>query len=507
MSKGIDLDSKISVREIARQSVSAGSLSLVASVISIVNGLISSIILARLLSPSEFGVVGLASIYVTFIDTISTFGLNMQLIRMERIGDREIGTNFWLRMFLKLISVLITFALVPVFQSLYPDRPLLPSVTIALNFVWVLRAMYLPQVAVLKHKMQLNRFIALEVLSSIATTIAAPLLAFLGWGVWSLVVGGHFIGALVFWCGLWLHHRPWDPVLQFDRALAKRYLGFGWKIVLNKQLTYTLDQFDDFWAGSELGSEALGYYSKAFSLSRYPRALITAPVGKVFFSAYSRLQNNYSALSRAFFVANSLVLRFSGLLSVVLFTAAPELILFLLGPKWIAATSTFQWMLVYSFLDPLVISAGYLLLALGRPEIQTRISLMQVVLFVPLVIGLASGLGIDGIAIAADLMICTGIIALFYKAREFVSFSVKKMFLAPIVGLLLSGVAGWLIQDAFLSFSSVMRAVLKIAVVVLFYGAVLMVWERKRYRVIISDVNELFPGIYARIPWTKGKGR
>lgn len=367
--------------------------------------------------------------------------------------------------------------------------------------------MYLPQVAVLKHRMQLSRLIPLEVLSSVATTIAAPLLAFLGSGVWSLAVGAQFIGALVFWCGLWLRRRAWNPVFRFDSPLAKRYLAFGWKVVLNKQLTYTLDQFDDFWAGSELGSEALGYYSKAFSLSRYPRALIAAPVGKVFLSAHSRLHNNDSALSRAFFVTNSLVLRLSGLLSVVLFIAAPELILLLSGPKWIAATSTFQWMLVYSFLDPLAISAGYLLLALGRPEIQTRISLMQVVLFVPSVIGLASRLGIDGIAIAADLMICAATVALFYKAREFVNFSVKQMFLPPAAGLLLSGLTGWLIQDALPAFSLLMKAALKAVVVALSYGAVLMVWEGSRYRAFTKDVNSLFPAICPRLPWTQRGGQ
>lgn len=131
MSKPAISEPEISIEEIGRQSVSAGSLSVVASVVSIVSGLMSSVILARLLSPSEFGVVGLASIHVTFIDTIGTFGLNVQLIRMEQIGDREIGTNFWLRMVLRLVSVLITLALVPVFRSLYPDRPLLPSVILA----------------------------------------------------------------------------------------------------------------------------------------------------------------------------------------------------------------------------------------------------------------------------------------------------------------------------------------------------------------------------------------
>jgi O-antigen/teichoic acid export membrane protein len=351
--------------------------------------------------------------------------------------------------------------------------------------------------------MQLTRLIVWELLNSVATAITAPLLALVGWGVWSLVVGQLF-GELVFLGGIWLHRRPWQPVLRFDLNLAKRYLSFGWKVVLNKQLTYGLDQFDDFWAGSTLGSEALGYYSKAFSLARFPRALITAPVGKVFFSAYSRLQKNNAALSKGFFTANSLVLRLNGLLSVLLFIAAPEFVLLMLGERWMTVVPTFRLMLVYTFLDPLIISTGYLFLALGRPEIQTRINLMQFVLFVPLVIGLASVLGIEGIAIAADVMICAGIIALFYQAREFVDFSAKKMFFAPIAGLLLGGLGGWVIQSADLPFNPVVRGISKSAIAVMIYGITLMVWEGKRYRIFIQDSSRLFPEIQAHVPWARG---
>jgi O-antigen/teichoic acid export membrane protein len=306
---------------------------------------------------------------------------------------------------------------------------------------------------------------------------------------------------VVFWVGIWLFRRPWNPVINFDKHLAKEFIGFGWVVVFNKQLTYALDQFDDFWAGSSLGNAALGYYSKAFSLSRAPRAFITAPVGQFFFSAYSRLQKKRSALSKSFLIANSIVIRLNMFFSLLLFLGAPEFVLFLLGERWMPIVPVFRLMLLYSFIDPLVISAGYLLLALGYPKLQMRTNLIQAAVFIPLVIILANLLGIRGIAIAADIMIVIGVINLFRYANKFVDFSIKEMFLVPILGAIVAGCVGWLYKSKPILSTSSLHFFSMLIFTSILYVVILVLLEWKSFQKLINIFKRLYPNISVRIPF------
>ena len=94
----------LSSKEVVKRSVSGAANSLVIRTITAVLKFCRTVFLARLLSPGEFGIVGLALVYVQFLDTIGTFGLNMQLVRTEKITDEEVSTHFWLRMGLQLAS-------------------------------------------------------------------------------------------------------------------------------------------------------------------------------------------------------------------------------------------------------------------------------------------------------------------------------------------------------------------------------------------------------------------
>src|SRR5690606_28790066 len=123
----------------------------------------------------------------------------------------------------------------------------------------------------------------------------------------------------------------WRPSLKFNLVLARDNLRFGWTVVIGQQLTYALDQFDDFWAGSALGNVALGFYERAFQFARYPRQVIAEPLSGIFFSTYAKFQRDRALLSRSFFISNSFILRLNGLFSLILFVIAPEFVGYLLG--------------------------------------------------------------------------------------------------------------------------------------------------------------------------------
>lgn len=485
--------------EVVKRSFSGAANSLVIRTITAILKFARTVLLARLLIPSEFGVVGLALVYVQFLDTIGTFGLNMQLVRSEKLDDEIVSTHFWLRMGLQSIMVLVTFAIASTFKFFYPDRPLLSTVMIVLGFIWFLQASYSTQEATLAHYVNFERLNYLDLLSSTLTLIVAPILAWFGWGIWSLVAGIYLLGSVTLFCGLWFYRTPWRPSWMFNVELAKKYLHFGWTVVIGKQLNYGLDQFDDFWIGSTLGDRALGIYDKAFQFARYPRQVIAEPLSGVFFSTYSKFQDNHELLSKSFFISNSFILRLNGLFSLILFVIAPEFVGLLLGERWLPMVVTFRLMVVYSFLDPLILSAGNLLIAVGQPKLQTINRLIQLIIFIPLVIVFARYGGIEGVGVAADLMLVVGVFGLLRAARKFVTYSPWKMFFAPVVGLLLGGSAAFAFQYYFDFSNQWVFFFAKSLIAAIMYVVALFTLEIKSYRSMTKELRTILPPQYSKI--------
>ncbi len=491
-------DGALTHSEVVKRSVTGAANSLVIKTISAILKFARAILLARLLAPEQFGLVGLGLVFVQFLDTIGTFGLNMQLVREEKLSDEIVSTHFWLRMGLQTIMVLATIVLALSFKYIYPDRILLPGITIVLGLIWYMQASYSTQEAVLAHEVSFQRPIILDLVSSMATLGIAPLLAWLGWGVWSLVFGIYFATTFIFFCGLLLYRIPWRPSLKFDRDLAWKNLRFGWTVVVGKQINYVLDQFDDFWAGTALGNQALGFYERAFQFARYPRQAISEPLSGVFFSTYSKFQNNPSLLSKSFFISNSFVMRLNGFFSLFLFVTAPELISLLIGEQWMPMVFTFQLMIVYCFLDPLILSAGNLLIAVGRPELLTRNRFIQMAVFIPLVIGLAHFFGIQGIGVAADIMLLVGVIGLLRAAGKFVKYSSWKLFFPPVIGLLIGAGIGWVIPLFVGTTSPWLSLFVKAAGALIGYMIVLLALEGKAYKQMAMDSQAVLPQPYAK---------
>jgi O-antigen/teichoic acid export membrane protein len=131
------------------------------------------------------------------------------------------------------------------------------------------------------------------------------------------------------------------------------------------------------------------------------------------------------------------------LFAIILLASAPELTVILFGEKWLPIVPIFQLMMIYIFLNPLYANLSYLLMGVGKPGILARVRLVQVVIFVITVILFAYAWGTKGVAIAANLMMLVGTVILFILSRQFVTFSLTRMFKWPTIAALLGGAAGF----------------------------------------------------------------
>ena len=152
---------------------------------------------------------------------------------------------------------------------------------------------------------------------------------------------------------------------------------------------------------------------------------------------------------------------------------------------------TFRLMIFYALLDPLIVTSGDLIMAVGQPRILTRIRAFQLLIFVPAVIILARYFGINGVAVAADLMLVTGVVLILAQVRKYVDFSLWKMLRYPTLGLLLGGGIAFFVGQRLPVESDFLSLLLKGGVAAVIYGGLLLLLERNEYMKTLRTVYNL----------------
>jgi O-antigen/teichoic acid export membrane protein len=414
--------------------------SIAVSAITILLGFVRSVLLMRLLEPDMFGVVSLAVFFTTFLSPFCTLGIDSAVIQHPNPGKETLSTHFVLRLLFALIILPVGGVGGLILRRVYADQLVVVDVFLVLLIVNVIMALFSTPSAVLRRDLRFGEIALLNLLASIAMTVTSLTLAYLGAGLWSLVAE-QIISPVVRLIVILGFLRPWRLSFHFSRSEAVSLVRFGQHVFSANLLGILLDRFDDFWAGTIFGPTPLGYYSRAYEFAQYPERVLATPITNVFFSAYAALQSNIESLSKAFFRSSGFLIRVGFLMTVVLGIATPEITAILFGGNWLPIVPIFRLMLLYVMLNPLYVNLSYLLVGVGHPELLNRARWIQVLVFIASVIGLAYFWEIQGIAVAADLMMLCGVILLMVYGRRFVRYSLSRMLLIPsIAGIAAVGI-------------------------------------------------------------------
>lgn len=462
---------------IARQAFSGSVASFAASAVTIALGVIRTLLLLKLLLPDDFGVAAQALFFVGLTALIRLPGMDRGIVHREEVNQSTLSSWFTLRMTTLGGSLLLMALLTPLIARFYPDMPLLGPVILAFLAINVVAGLSAVQEVIHSRDLHFKRIAWANVISAVATTIITPYLAWQGWGIWSLVAE-RFIGQFTRMAVFWTSRHMWFPRLGWNKSEIRWLRDFGLKGMANANLNYMLDRFDDFWVGTFLGKTSLGYYSRAYELARYPRRLVANPLLTVFFPTFARLQGDRERLSKAFVRSSAIIIRFGLWVSLLFILLAPELVLFL-GEAWYPMLTTLQLMVVYTMLDPVALVASNLLIAVGYPEKLARTRLVQAAFFAPAVILLGQWRGIEGVAIAANLMILLGMVILYGQVRPYVDFSAARLWVRPLLAMAVAGGIVWLVGRYWLDTAVWLVVILKGGLITGVYFALLFSLEQK----------------------------
>ena len=423
---------------LAQRSVRSSTYTLAASAITTIVQFIRSILLARLVARDVFGVYAFASSFVLITRSLPNFGMTAALLHRapESEGETALRVHFTISLVFNilwaiLIAVIGGFAVSPQYRWVL-------WTVLATQFVDnLIQTSYI----LLVRRVVFRRIALIETLSTVLSTIAALLLAWTGHGLWGLV-STDITAAIVVLFGYLIIRPPWKPRFGWSNSVARYPLNFGKRTFLSGLVGQALDYIDNLWTGQFLGVDPLGLYSRAYTFSSYPRKVLATPLTSVSAGTYAELKSDPKRLSQAFFRVNAFLVRTGFLMAGAMALVAPEFIRLMIGEKWLPMLNTFRLLMLFTLLDPIKFTISNLFTAVGKPEIVLWARLAQLAVMITGLFIFGSRWGIEGVAIAVNLMLLTGIVLLFWQARKFIQFSLWRLFAVPTFALVVSLVLG-----------------------------------------------------------------
>jgi O-antigen/teichoic acid export membrane protein len=417
---------------IAHRSVRSSMYTLIASGINTVVSFIRSILLARLIAPEIFGIYAFTTSFVLVTSSIPIFGMSSALLHRapESDGEDALRVHFTITLVFNFIWA-IAIAIIGAFT--FP-REYLWLLWIFLttqfidNLVVTSRTLFIRNVI-------FKRIAIVDTVIILLTTISALLFAWKGYGIIGLI-STDVIAAIVAVFGYLLIRPPWKVHFGWSPRIARYFLNFGYRTFLGNLVGQALDNIDNLWTGQYLGTVQLGYYSRAYTFSIYPRKVLANPINSVASGTYAELKDHPKQLSQAFFRANAILVRSGFLMAGLLALVAPEFINLVIGKEWLPMLTAFRLMLLFTLLDPIRSTLASLFIAVGKPEKVFWARLAQLGVLITGLFIFGNVVGIAGVAIAVNLMILTGIIILLWQARIYVKFSILRLFGAPTLALI-----------------------------------------------------------------------
>jgi len=330
---------------------------------------VSTIILARLLTPVDFGIVAAGFLVIGFATKFGEFGFHNGLIqRKEEISNKHINTLFILDFSFKLaLWLLVYFFADPIAQGISKDPEMLaylPHILPVLASFMLLECFSTTPYTVLKRNMDFKTTSIIKTVDKFVAIFSSIAFAFAGFGVWSLIysklLSVAVAGILV------MAKTKWVPKLQYDQQASRELFRFGIMIFLRNLLRYGADKIDFFLVTRFLGAQAIGFYDKAFEFMRLPQKRITRAINKVIFSAFSRIQDEPERIRRAFKKLILAVSLISFPILAIMGLVAPMFVTLLLGDQWEPVAQPLQILCIAGilrsidpFLNSLLTATGY----------------------------------------------------------------------------------------------------------------------------------------------------
>lgn len=482
--------------DLKQKTIRGASSRLLAQAATFLLRIFSMMVLARLLDPSDFGLVGMVTALTGILSLFRDFGLSAATVQRVNVTEAQMSTLFWLNLLVGGFLTALTLLCAPAVGAFYHE-PRLVGVTCVVAASFLLNGAGVQHSALLQRQMRFTALAIIDFVSLVGSALVAIVAANAGLRYWSLALMTVSMPLVSTPC-LWLV-ASWAPGRPRRHSGIRSLMRFGGTITLNGLVIYIGSNFEKVLLGRFWGADAIGIYGRAYNIIRIPTDSLNGAIGEVAFSALSRIQHDAQLLKRYFLKGYSLVLALTLPLTVACAMFADDIIRVLLGPKWAAAAPIFRLLaptiLAFAILNPL----GWLMNSLGLVGRGLRIA---IVLAPVMVAGYVIGLphGPKGVAFAYSTVMVLAVLPLIAWAVRDTSITVLNILTTvarPLISVVIAGAIAYAARAVYGALSSSwLRLFVENAILFSIYVAVLLLiaGERSVYRDLLRRLRTRLAG-------------
>lgn len=353
-------------------------------------GFVIGIVLARLLSPEEYGLIGIIGIFTAIFNIILDSGLSTALIRKHGATDTDYCTVFWTNLILSCILTSVLYFGAPLISDFFNRPELMPYIHV-MSFILVINALALTQHARLTKRIDFKTQTKISLISHTTSGVIGIVMAYLGFGVWALVAQ-QMSSRLFTTILLWIYNKWW-PRLVFSWNSFKELFGFSWKLLVAQIISTIWTQIYQAVVGKVYSPSTLGQYTRARQYGHLVSSSIGDVVLKVSLPVMSTIQNEDERLLRAYRTIIKTTMLVSSVLLIGMAACAKPLIFVLIGEKWLPCVPMMQIMSFTLMVYPLQKINLNMLTVQGRSDIMLILQIIKCVLAIgPVMIGIYVGI-------------------------------------------------------------------------------------------------------------------
>lgn len=347
---------------------------------------IVGLVLARILSPSEYGLIGIVTIFITVFNAIIDSGFSHAVIRKKDASNDDYNTMFITNMVLSVFMFLVLFFCAPAIARFF-ERPELVSLTRVMGVVMIINALSITQNTVLTKRIDFKTKTKASLISAVLSGVVGIGMAFMGYGVWALV-GQQITKQFTNSVSLWIINKWW-PNFKFSLHSFKYMWGFGWKLLASSLLDTTWNQLYQVVVGKFYSSATLGQYSRAKEYASIFSININSIVGRVSFPVLAEIQDDKTRLVAAYRRIIKTTMFVTAVCMISMGAIAEPMIYCLIGPQWHQAATFLPLICISMSLYPLHAINLNMLKIQGRSDLFLGLEIIKKIISIgPICLGI-----------------------------------------------------------------------------------------------------------------------
>lgn len=398
--------------------------------------LVLSVILARLLSPAEFGVVAIAKMVIDYSNSFSNFGFNVALVQKDNIDNVQVNSVFTLNLAISSVLALLT-AVFSEQIAVFMNNPEVGPVLRWMSIYYIITSFYFMPVTLLKRTIDYKILSIVDFLQGITTSLFAITLAYLSYSYWSIVIPT-LIMPVLFLIYL-MYKAKWFPRICYRHKAMREIYSFGFWNFIRNQLNLIVAKVDYFVIARYLDVATLGIYEKSFEFTNRSLTGIAKPISSIYFSTFSRLKNDPGTLKNVLSQGISILATASYPVLFGIMVIAPHFVYSLLGEQWAPAIVPMQVLAmagIFRILQGMFTSVN---VAIGKYKLQTQFNMIASFVFIALCF-LVVKYGIYAITGSVLVYSVLGFILSFFLLHQTLKLDLIKLlksFIYPLLGSVL----------------------------------------------------------------------